>query len=54
MQGLKPRGVDHEGHGHIGEQGQGQPFQDPDVAVVGHENLQKQGDQGEAHDEDRA
>ena len=39
---LAPGHVHHEQHGHIGEQRERQPFQEEHVAVVGHENLQKQ------------
>ncbi len=47
--GFGPVHVDDHHHGHIGEQHQGQPFQHPDVAVVGHQQLQQQGDDAEAY-----
>ena len=42
---LQPGRMDREDHGHIGEQGQGQPLQEADIAVVRHEDLQAQGQQ---------
>ncbi len=39
---FAPRDMNREQHRGVGQQGEGQPFQEKDIAVIGNENLQKQ------------